>query len=194
MADRPVKCSSCDVPAQVILEENIPQKVVCPRCGMSESYEEFQRSVGHQASAYASKELGKAFRDMARGNKNIRYKPGNIRSLYETGSDDRRPRAQGDGARGQGHNCGQLKALLPNPPDQHPDGRNAGGRPGLDFGPSLDGSIYRQYRGRREYYSPQVPITGIEKYREMVNRDVQTILDHAREVMRGEESGYNAAK
>ena len=60
MADRPVKCSSCDVPAQVILEENIPQKGVCPRCGMSESYEEFQRSVGHQASAYASKELGKA--------------------------------------------------------------------------------------------------------------------------------------
>ena len=61
MADRPAKCSSCDVPAQVILEDNIPQKVVCPRCGMSESYGEFQRSVGHQASAYASKELGKAF-------------------------------------------------------------------------------------------------------------------------------------
>ena len=30
MADRPAKCSSCDVPAQVILEDNIPQKVVCP--------------------------------------------------------------------------------------------------------------------------------------------------------------------
>ena len=80
MEDRPVKCSSCDVPAQMIVEENTPQKVVCPQCGMSESYEDFHRSVGHQASAYASKELGKAFRDMARGNKDIRYKPGNIRS------------------------------------------------------------------------------------------------------------------
>ena len=80
MVDRLVKCSSCDVPAQVILEENIPQKVVCSHCGVSESYEDFQRSVGHQASAYASKEFGKAFRDMARRNKNIRYKPGNIRS------------------------------------------------------------------------------------------------------------------
>ena len=80
MEDRPVKCSSCDVPAQVIVEENTPQKVVCPQCGMSESYEDFHRSVGHQASAYAWKELGKAFRDMARGNKDIRYKPGNIRS------------------------------------------------------------------------------------------------------------------
>ena len=80
MTDRPVKCSSCDVSAQVILEEDIPQEVVCPRCGMSESYEDFQRSVGHQASAYASEELGKALRGMAGGNKNIRYKPGSIRS------------------------------------------------------------------------------------------------------------------
>ena len=80
MADRPVKCSSCDVPAQVILEENTPQKVVCPHCGMSESYEDFQRSAGHQASAYASKELGKAFKDMARKNKNIGYKPGETKS------------------------------------------------------------------------------------------------------------------
>ena len=41
MVDRLVKCSSCDVPAQVILEENIPQKVVCSHCGVSESYEDF---------------------------------------------------------------------------------------------------------------------------------------------------------
>ena len=37
-------------PTQVILEEGTPQMVVCPHCGMSESYEDFQRSVGHQAS------------------------------------------------------------------------------------------------------------------------------------------------
>ena len=80
MADRPVKCTSCDVSAQVILEYNTPQKVVCPQCGSSESYAEFQRSVGHQASAYAADQIGKTFRDMARKNKRIKYKPGNVRA------------------------------------------------------------------------------------------------------------------
>lgn len=79
MADSPVKCSGCDVPAQVILEENTPQKVVCPRCGASESYVDFQRSVGNQASVYASEAIGKSLRDMARRNKSVGYKPGNIR-------------------------------------------------------------------------------------------------------------------
>lgn len=80
MTGKPAKCTSCDVPAQVILEEDTPQEVVCPRCGSSESYAEFQRSVGHQASAYAAAEIGKGFSDIARRNKNIKYKPGNIRS------------------------------------------------------------------------------------------------------------------
>lgn len=79
MADRPVKCNSCDVPAQVILEENTPQKVVCSQCGASETYVDFQQSVGHQASAYASGEIGKSLRDMARRNKNVRYRPGTSR-------------------------------------------------------------------------------------------------------------------
>ena len=78
MADRPVKCTSCEASAHVILEENTPQKVVCPQCGSSESYAEFQRSVGRQASAYAADQIGKTFREMARSNKNIKYKPGNI--------------------------------------------------------------------------------------------------------------------
>ena len=110
MADRPVKCSSCDVPAQVILEENIPQRVLCPRCGMSERYEEFQRSVGHQASAYASKELGKAFRDMARGNKNIRYKPGTSGPIVPTFAWSSLSNAGGLHAKGAEETC---------PPKEH---------------------------------------------------------------------------
>ena len=66
MADNPVKCSGCDVPAQVILEEDTPQKVVCPRCGASESYVDFQRSVGNQASAYASEAIGKSLKGCVR--------------------------------------------------------------------------------------------------------------------------------
>ena len=80
MESRPVKCNACEVPAQVILEGNAPQKVVCPRCGGSESYADFQKSVGHQASVYASDRIGRALWEMASGNKNITYKPGNIRS------------------------------------------------------------------------------------------------------------------
>ena len=38
MGDTPVKCSSCDVQAQVVLEGDTPKEVVCPRCGLSESY------------------------------------------------------------------------------------------------------------------------------------------------------------
>ena len=55
--------------------------------------------------------------------------------------------------------------------------------PQFDFTPAPGGSIYRQYRGAGECYLPQSPIPRIEGRREMVNRDVQTILDRAREVM-----------
>ena len=79
MADKAVKCSSCNVSANVTLEGGIPQKVVCPRCGESESHADFQLSAGHQASAYAADKIGNALKGIAKGNKNIRYKPGSIR-------------------------------------------------------------------------------------------------------------------
>ena len=79
MTDKAVRCTSCGIPAQVIVEGNTPQRVTCPQCGASESYADFQQSAGHQASAYAADKIGKTLRDIARGNKNIKYKPGNIR-------------------------------------------------------------------------------------------------------------------
>ena len=79
MADKDVKCSDCDVPAQVILEEGQPQNVVCPQCGVEESYEDFQQSALDQASVYARNVVGKSLKGMARKNKEFRYEPGNIR-------------------------------------------------------------------------------------------------------------------
>ena len=79
MADKDVKCSDCDVPAQVILEEGEPQKVFCPQCGVAESYKDFQQSALHQASVYANNRIGKSLEGIARKNKNFKYKPGNIR-------------------------------------------------------------------------------------------------------------------
>ena len=51
MANEPIKCSSCNVGAHVILEGDIPQKVVCPRCRTSEDYARVKQSIGHQAAA-----------------------------------------------------------------------------------------------------------------------------------------------
>ena len=78
MADEPIQCSSCNVVAHVILEGDIPQKVVCPRCGTSEDYTRVKQAIGHQAAAYASEEIGKALKGIARGNKGVSYKPGRI--------------------------------------------------------------------------------------------------------------------
>ena len=80
MANEPIKCSSCNVGAHVILERDIPQQVVCPRCGTSEDYARVKQSIGHQAAAYAAEEIGKALKGIARGNKGVSYKPGRIRS------------------------------------------------------------------------------------------------------------------
>ena len=79
MTEKDVKCSECEVSAQVILEGNTPERVVCPQCGASESYAEFKESTGQQMTGYAAGRLSKTFKKLARNNKNITYKPGNIR-------------------------------------------------------------------------------------------------------------------
>ena len=78
MANEPIKCSTCNVGSHVILEGDIPQKVVCPRCGTSEDYTRVKQAIGHQAAAFASEEIGKALKGIARGNKRVSYKPGRI--------------------------------------------------------------------------------------------------------------------
>ena len=77
---RPVKCNSCDASADVTLDGGIPKSVICPECGASENYADFQQSIAFQATEYVSGRLNRALRDMARGNKNIIYKPGHVRS------------------------------------------------------------------------------------------------------------------
>ena len=80
MAKDNVKCSSCNVPANVVLENTEPQRIECPECGEFEAYGDFQESVRLQMVAHAAGELGKTFSEMARGNKHITYRPGNLKS------------------------------------------------------------------------------------------------------------------
>ena len=75
----PAICNDCEAEAQVVLEGGAPRDVVCPGCGISESYSDFQKSVAQQATVYASSRIGKVLEDIARGNKNIKHRPGNVR-------------------------------------------------------------------------------------------------------------------
>ena len=65
MADKPIKCRDCQIDAQVVVENDQPQRVVCPRCGASEEFDITVRSLTEQAEAFAAKELQKAFSGMA---------------------------------------------------------------------------------------------------------------------------------
>ena len=79
MSERPIRCVGCRAKANVEVRGNTPVNVMCPRCGESQTYSEFQRSVGEQATAYAQETIGKSFTKMARSNNNITYKPARIR-------------------------------------------------------------------------------------------------------------------
>ena len=50
--------------------------VVCPNCEQSETYSEFQRSVGQQMTNYAADVIGKSLKNLARGNKYMSFEPG----------------------------------------------------------------------------------------------------------------------
>ena len=65
MADKPIKCRHCQVDAQVLVEDDQPKRVICPRCGVSEDFDVFERSLTEQAEAFAAKELQKALKSMS---------------------------------------------------------------------------------------------------------------------------------
>ena len=81
MGDKPVKCSSCVVEANVVLEDGSPDKVICPQCGASESYDEVIQSIGNQAAVYAAEFLSASLKRNSKNNKNIRFEGGNIKRL-----------------------------------------------------------------------------------------------------------------
>ena len=54
--------------------------------------------------------------------------------------------------------------------------------PGFKPRPALDGHIYNQYAGTREYYTKHTPITSIEGCQDMVNNAVAEILIRVQEV------------
>ena len=52
----------------------------------------------------------------------------------------------------------------------------------FQYAPPLDGNIYQQCRGAREYYDPTVPITSIPDCQSKVNEEIQALLARAREL------------
>ena len=53
--------------------------------------------------------------------------------------------------------------------------------PDFHHDPPLDGSIYQQYRGQREYCDPVRPLTGIPDYQTLVSEEATTLLNRAKE-------------
>ena len=50
--------------------------VTCPKCGESESHEEFMESVSAQVFDLADEMISKPLKEWARRDKNVRYTPG----------------------------------------------------------------------------------------------------------------------
>ncbi len=76
MPEQPVICTRCGSEARVVLEDSQPTMVVCPDCEQSESYSEFQRSVGQQMTNHAADVIGKGLKKHTRGNKYVSFEPG----------------------------------------------------------------------------------------------------------------------
>ena len=55
--DKPIKCGSCKLAAQVVIEDGEPKTVTCSGCGLTRDYSEVRRMIGEQASAFAAKEI-----------------------------------------------------------------------------------------------------------------------------------------
>ena len=84
MSDKSVQCERCKTNALVTVENGRPVTVTCPKCGESESHEEFMESVGAQMFELADEMISKPLREWAKRDKNIHYTPGK-RSIRRRG-------------------------------------------------------------------------------------------------------------
>ena len=80
MSEQPVRCARCHAEANVVVQGQTPVRVNCPKCGESQTYSEFQQSLGEQAAAHAQMVIGGSLAEMARNNKHFTYKPGRVTS------------------------------------------------------------------------------------------------------------------
>jgi hypothetical protein len=75
---RPVLCAHCKVQVKLPPDPKPEDKVSCPECGQSDTFENVKRSLGEQAQEYAAKMIQKSMGDAFLGSKNIKYTPGVI--------------------------------------------------------------------------------------------------------------------
>ena len=76
MGDKDVKCTGCNVAAQVAMRGGHPESVTCPRCGTTETYADFMRSIKGQVADFASEQIGQALKKSTMGNRNVRFERG----------------------------------------------------------------------------------------------------------------------
>jgi hypothetical protein len=56
-SEKPILCSKCKVQVQVVPDAKPDDKVTCPDCGDSDTFENVMRSLGDQAQEWAEQKL-----------------------------------------------------------------------------------------------------------------------------------------
>ena len=68
------KCARCDVPLGGDADAGPHTVFSCPRCGISDTFENIEREIGEYIAEKVSDSLDKMFEDAARGNPSLKYK------------------------------------------------------------------------------------------------------------------------
>jgi hypothetical protein len=76
MANKPILCAQCKVPAEGPPEPQASDMISCPNCGREETFEDFQRSLQQQGEEYAARVMNKTLSGIAARSSGIKYTPG----------------------------------------------------------------------------------------------------------------------
>jgi hypothetical protein len=78
MSNTPVLCGKCNVQVNIVPNPEPQDKVTCPQCGDSDTFENVKRSLGEQAQEFAARKIQETMRNVTRGSTAIKYTPGVI--------------------------------------------------------------------------------------------------------------------
>lgn len=76
MAEVKIVCGSCEVPPEVVTNDDGKSEAVCPSCGQRDKVEDALRIGGEHYVEGAKATLNKQMRNMARGSKFIKFESG----------------------------------------------------------------------------------------------------------------------
>ena len=80
MSKQKVMCGTCKVPVNVVRKTGEKDMVVCPKCDLTDTLENVNRSLGEQAIYHAQEKLQKTMKKAAgRSKGGLSYKAGRLK-------------------------------------------------------------------------------------------------------------------